>query len=200
MLKNKDDRLKKLKLINDKVVNLKKSPLYQYRLENNYQSVVGGGSVLAEIMFVGEAPGKTEAKTSQPFCGSAGKVLDRLINSVKLSRDKVYVTNLIKDRPPLNRDPNLEEIKLYAPFLDQQIEIIQPKVIIALGRFSMAYLMSKFGVKEKDEPISKLHGKMFRVKASYGMIKLVILYHPAVAVYNPHKFKLLESDFKNSLK
>lgn len=195
-----DDRNKKLDKIKKDVLGLTNNPLYLYRQENNYLPVIGEGSVLAEIMFVGEAPGKTEAKTGRPFCGSAGKVLDRLVASAKMKRSDVYITNLIKDRPPLNRDPKPEEILLYGPFLDKQIEIIQPKIIATLGRYSMAYLMNKFGVAEKDEPISVLHGKVFKVKTLYGMVKLAILYHPAVAVYNPHKFELLEKDFKNCLK
>jgi len=200
MIKNKFSKSDKLKEINDEIVNFKKSPLYKFRVENKYLPVIGEGSVSAKIMFVGEAPGKTEAKTGRPFCGSAGKVLDRLVVSVKMKRPDVYITNLIKDRPPLNRDPKPKEILLYGSFLDRQIEIIQPKIIVTLGRYSMAYLMKKFELEEKDEPISNLHGKIFKIKTSYGMIKLAILYHPAVAVYNPHKFRILEKDFKNCLK
>ncbi|MCX6712914.1 MAG: uracil-DNA glycosylase [Candidatus Vogelbacteria bacterium] len=193
------ERYDALKQIKDEVLTLKASPLFKYRNENKYYPVVGEGDHFAKIMFVGEAPGQTEAKTARPFCGTAGKVLDRLIESAGLKREQVYITNLVKDRPPGNRDPKPEEILLYSKFLDRQIEIIQPKVIATLGRFSMAYLMDKFGVSEKDEPISKLHGKAFKVKAEYGPLKLVILYHPAVAVYNPNLFGVLEKDFKKAL-
>jgi DNA polymerase len=162
--------------------------------------VIGEGSVMAKIMFVGEAPGRTEAKNGRPFCGAAGKVLDRLLASIKMNRAGVYITNLVNDRPPKNRDPKPEEIALYSRFLDQQIEIVQPKVIVTLGRFSMFYLMNKFGVKEKDDPISKLHGKFFKIKTSYGTVRLIISYHPAVAVYNPRKFIVLEEDLGKALK
>jgi len=195
-----NERKEALKKIKDEVLNLKASPLFNYRNENKYYPVIGEGDHSAKIMFVGEAPGKTEALTARPFCGTAGKVLDRLIESAGMKRPEVYITNLVKDRPPENRDPKPEEILLYSKFLDQQIAIIQPEVIATLGRYSMAYLMEKFGVAEKNDPISKLHGKVFKVDAGYGPIKLVILYHPAVAVYNPHQFKTLEEDFKKALK
>ena len=193
------ERNEALKKIKDEVLNLKASPLFKYRNENKYFPVIGEGDHFAKIMFVGEAPGQTEAKTARPFCGTAGKVLDRLIESAGMKREQVYITNLVKDRPPQNRDPKSEEILLYSSFLDRQIEIIQPKVIATLGRYSMAYLMDRFGVAEKNDPISKLHGKVFNVDAGYGPIKLAILYHPAVAVYNPHQFKTLEEDFKRVL-
>lgn len=189
-----------LQRISEEVFRLESSPLYEYRQENKYLPVIGEGSVKAKIMFVGEAPGKTEAKTGRPFCGSAGKVLDRLIGSAGMTREDVYITNLVKDRPPKNRDPKPDEILLYGKFLDRQIDALRPKIIVTLGRYSMAYLMEKFGMEEKNDPISKLHGQVFKVKASYGPVWLAILYHPAVAVYNPHKFKILEQDFRGVLK
>lgn len=200
MIKNEVARTEALRHIKDEVLSLTVSPLFKYRNENKYYPVIGEGNHFASIMFVGEAPGQTEAKTARPFCGTAGKVLDRLIESAGMKRPDVYITNLVKDRPPGNRDPKPEEILLYSKFLDQQIEIIQPTVIATLGRYSMAYLMDKFGVAEKNDPISKLHGRVFSVKASYGEIKLAILYHPAVAVYSPPMFKTLEDDFKGALK
>jgi len=195
-----DEKTEALRKIKDEVLSLKASPLFLYRQENKYFPVIGEGNHSAEIMFVGEAPGKTEAQTARPFCGTAGKVLDRLLQSAGLKREDVYITNLVKDRPPENRDPTPEEILLYSSFLDRQIEIIQPKILATLGRYSMAYLMDKYRVPEKNEPISKLHGRVFSVEAPYGPLKLVILYHPAVAVYNSHLFPVLEEDFKRALK
>lgn len=195
-----DEKTEALRKIKDEVLLLKASPLFLYRQENNYFPVIGEGNHSAKIMFVGEAPGKTEAKTAKPFCGTAGKVLDRLLQSAGLKREDVYITNLVKDRPPENRDPTPEEILLYSSFLDRQIDIIQPEILATLGRYSMAYLMDKYQVTEKNEPISKLHGRVFSVQASYGPLKLVILYHPAVAVYNSHLFPVLEEDFKRALK
>ena len=108
-----------LKKIKDEVVALVASPLYAYRVDNDYLPVIGEGSHSAKIMFVGEAPGKNEAKTGRPFCGRAGKVLDNLLASVGIDRQDVYVTNIVKDRPQGNRDPLPEEIEIYAPFLDR---------------------------------------------------------------------------------
>ncbi len=189
----KTDLLKKIK---EEVLNLKESPLYSYRTENKYFPVIGEGSHDAKIMFVGEAPGRNEAKTGRPFCGTAGKVLDELLEHVNINRTDVYITNIVKDRPQQNRDPLPEEIKIYGPFLDRQIEILQPKIICALGRYSMGYIMQKFGLGNKVEVISKMHGKSFDADASYGSIKIVCLYHPCVAVYNPTRKDELKKDFE----
>jgi len=112
-------------------------------------------------------------------------------------REDVYITNIVKDRPPDNRDPSPEEIRAYAPFLDRQIDIIQPKVIATLGRHSMAYIMEKFGLIHELKSISQIHGKVFDIKTSYGEVKVIPLYHPAVALYqNSLKSQMFE-DFKN---
>lgn len=182
--------------IKDEVLNLKKSPLYSYRIENKYFPVIGEGSLDAKIMFVGEAPGKNEAKTGKPFCGTAGKVLDELFQHMSMKREDVYITNIVNDRPQENRDPTKEEIEIYGPFLDRQIEIIKPKVIVALGRYSMGYIMQKFGLSDKIEAISKMHGKAYEAETSYGQIKIVCLYHPCVAVYNPNRKDELKKDFE----
>lgn len=175
---------------------LKKSPLYKYRVENNYLPVVGEGSLSAEIMFIGEAPGRNEAKTGVPFCGSAGKILDELLEAINLGRENVYITNIVKDRPPKNRDPLPEEIKIYGPFLDRQIELIKPKIIATLGRYSMKYVLEKFQLDSEVRPISEMHGKFVEAKASYGKIKIAILYHPCVAIYNRKKMPELKKDMK----
>lgn len=185
-----------LKRMNDEVLNLKKSSLYKYRTENKYFPVIGEGSHDAKIMFVGEAPGRNEAKTGRPFCGTAGKVLDELFHHIGMKRENVYITNIVKDRPQENRDPTSDEIEIYGPYLDRQIEILKPNVIVALGRYSMGYIMQKFGLSDKMEAISKMHGRAFDTKTSYGPIKVVCLYHPCVAVYNPHRKDELKKDFE----
>jgi len=190
-----EEKTLQMKKIKDEVLALIASPLFSYRTENKYFPVIGEGSHEATIMFVGEAPGRNEAKTGRPFCGTAGKVLDQLLANVGIKRENVYITNIVKDRPQENRDPTPKEIEIYGPFLDRQIEIIQPKVICALGRYSMGYIMEKFGLKDKIEAISKMHGKAYDSKASYGPIKVVCLYHPCVAVYNPTKLPELKKDF-----
>ncbi|MCL5433219.1 MAG: uracil-DNA glycosylase [Patescibacteria group bacterium] len=185
-----------LKAIKDKIWNLKESPLYDYRKKNNYLPVIGEGNHDAKIIFIGEAPGENEAKTGRPFCGAAGKVLDNLLISEGIKREEVYITNIVKDRPPGNRDPLPEEIDLYSPFLLEQIEIIKPKIIATLGRFSMSFIMNKFDVQGKNDTISKNHEKVFKTKTSFGEIKIIPLYHPAVALYNNSSKKNLEEDFK----
>jgi len=192
-MSSKTDLLKQIK---DEVLNLKKSPLYSYRTENKYFPVIGEGSHDAKIMFVGEAPGRNEAKTGRPFCGTAGKVLDELLVHVGIKRADVYITNIVKDRPQENRDPTQEEIDIYGPFLDRQVDILKPKVVCALGRYAMGYIMQKFGLGDKMEAISKMHGKAFDAKTSYGPIKVVCLYHPCVAVYNPNRKDELKKDFE----
>jgi DNA polymerase len=189
-------KLDEMKKIRDEVLALKESPLYAYRTENRYFPVIGEGSHDAHIMFVGEAPGKTEAMTGKPFCGASGKFLTEMVESIGLTRDKVYVTNVVKDRPPENRDPTPAEIEMYSPFLDRQIEIIQPRVIATLGRYSMNYLMKHFDLDLELGPISKIHGKAFEAKASYGPLTIVTLYHPAAALYNGGMRETLKSDFQ----
>jgi len=169
--------------------------LYAYRTENKYFPVIGEGSHDSKIMFVGEAPGRNEAKTGRPFCGAAGKILDELLASVGIPRDEVYITNIVKDRPPENRDPLPREIEIYGPFLDRQINIIQPEIIATLGRYSMGYIMKKFDKEFDLEPISVAHGKAYDAKAEYGPIKIVALYHPAAAIYNQHLIETLKKDF-----
>ena len=190
---NRTDLLRKIK---DEVLDLKESPLYEERIKNKVFPVIGEGSHHAKIMFIGEAPGKNEAATGRPFCGASGKVLDELLLSADIKREDVYITNIVKDRPPLNRDPLPEEISIYAPFLDRQIDIIKPEVIATLGRFSMDYIIKKFNLESKLKSISQIHGKVFDATVSYGRIKLVPLYHPAVAVYNSNTKETLKSDFQ----
>ena len=193
---SKEERKEKMKAIRDEVVALKESPLYKFRVENKNLPVIGEGSHFAKIMFVGEAPGRNEAKTGRPFCGAAGKILDWLLEGAGIKREEVYVTNIVKDRPPQNRDPLPEEIEIYGPFLDRQIEIIQPQVIATLGRYAMGYIMQRFNLSLELEPISKAHAKIYEATASYGKIKIIPLYHPAVAVYNSHTKDILAKDFE----
>ncbi len=189
-----------LKKIRDELINLKESPLYEGRIKNKVFPVIGEGNHDAEIMFIGEAPGRNEAATGRPFCGAAGQVLTELLESIGLNRKDVYITNIVKDRPPDNRDPLPEEIKIYRPFLDRQIEIIKPKIIVTLGRYSMAYILEKFGLENepfvsaqgKLKSISQIHGKVFDKDG----VKIIPLYHPAVALYQNNLKKTLFKDFE----
>jgi len=167
-------------------------PLYR----QGTHPVFGEGSLNAKIMFIGEAPGYYESISGHPFCGAAGKVLDELLDSVGIKRAEVYITNLVKLRPPENRDPKMEEIKSFAPYLDKQIKIINPKVICTLGNYSTAFIFEKYGLKDRLQGISKIHGKVFEVENLFDSLKIIPLYHPAVATYNPNMKKILKEDFK----
>jgi DNA polymerase len=195
----KDSELKK---IAEEIRNLGNFALANERRINKVLPVFGDGSSNAQIMFIGEAPGKNESEKGKPFCGRSGKVLDSLLESAGISRSDVYITNIVKDRPPGNRDPLPEEIALYVPFLEKEIEIIKPKVIATLGRISMAYILDRYNVSEEKKQISTLHGKIFKANASYGEIVIMPLYHPAVAVYNAKMYPVLQADvlaLKNSV-
>ena len=149
-------------------------------------AVPGEGSRSADVVFVGEGPGFHEDQQGRPFVGPAGRLLDELLASVGLDRKDVYITNMIKCRPPNNRDPLPGEIEACKPFLDEQIEMIAPKVIVALGRYSF----SKFF---PDEPIGKARGKPRRWN---GLI-VYPMYHPAAALRNGSLRSALERDFQN---
>ncbi len=193
MMKDLETDLRKIK---DEVINCKKCSLYQDRIEGGFYPVIGEGNHQAKIMFVGEAPGLQEAKSGRPFCGASGRILDELLNSVSIKREDVYITNILKDRPPKNRDPQKEEIEACVPYLDRQIELIKPIVICSLGRYAMEFLMGKFGLEDVIEPISKIHGKVFEVEIVSQSIKIIPLYHPAVATYNPNMKEVLQKDFQ----
>ena len=191
-----DERTELLRQIRDEIVGLSSSPLYQERVNTGAYAVIGEGNHHANIMFIGEAPGRNEAETGRPFCGVAGKILDELLASAGIKRKDVYVTNILKDRPPMNRDPLPKEIEIYGPFLDRQIKIIQPGVIVTLGRFAMAYIMNKFKLGWLLKPISQIHGKIFNAKTPYGDVRIIPLYHPAVAVYKEDMKAMLMQDFQ----
>jgi uracil-DNA glycosylase len=186
------NRQEKLDELNNKIKNCKKGPLCKTRTN----AVPGEGSVNSEIMFVGEAPGFNEDKTGKPFVGRAGKIFDGLLNSINLKRDEIYITNILKCRPPKNRNPSDNEIKSCASYLDQQIEIIQPRIICCLGNFSTKFILQKYGLKDKIQGISKIHGKVFNVSNLTGVINIIPLYHPAVATYNSNMLEILKKDFE----
>jgi DNA polymerase len=147
-------------------------------------------------MFIGEAPGEKEAKTGRPFVGASGRFLNELLQSIDMKREDVYITNIVKDRPPNNRNPSVKEIRLYQPFLLRQIDIIRPEVIVPLGRFSMEFILNQFDAPEKGQKISELHGKQLKGTAPYGEITIVPLYHPAVALYSVDSKQTLVNDFQ----
>lgn len=150
--------------------------------------VMGDGNVNADIVFIGEAPGKNEDEQGIPFIGAAGKFLNEMLGGAGMQRSDVYITNIVKYRPPNNRDPLPEEKKAFWPYLLKQLQIIKPKVVITLGRHSMEYFLP--GLR-----ISAIHGQPKRIQ--FGDEKLVIipLYHPAAALYNGSMRQTLIDDF-----
>lgn len=147
--------------------------------------VFGEGNIDCDVMFIGEAPGMNEDRLKRPFVGRGGQLLDRMNASIGWKRENVYITNIVKRRPPENRDPLPEEIEAYKPYLTRQIEIINPKIIVTLGRFSMNYFLS-------DAKITRDHGRTFNVD---GRI-IYPVFHPAAALRNPEMMKLLGEDFQ----
>ena len=156
--------------------------------ESAHSLVMGDGSLDADIVFIGEAPGKKEDLTGLPFVGASGKFLDTMLASIHLQRKDVYITNIVKYRPPNNRDPSVAEKAAFWPYLLRQIEIIQPKVIITLGRHSMANFLP--GVK-----IGDIHGQLRHVHIDELDLAVVPLFHPAAALYNGGLRQTLTDDF-----
>jgi DNA polymerase len=153
------------------------------------QVVFGVGNPEADLLFVGEAPGFHEDKQGFPFVGQAGKLLDRLLAGIGLSRPDVYVANVLKCRPPGNRDPVPDEIESCEPHLFRQIELIEPKVIATLGNFATKLLSGK------QTGITRVHGQEQRTTIGGRDVLLYPLYHPAAALYTPAMLNVLEQDF-----
>ena len=150
--------------------------------------VLGDGNSNADIVFIGEAPGKNEDQQGLPFVGAAGKFLNEMLASIGLERSDVYITNIVKYRPPNNRDPLPEEKKAFWPYLVQQIEVIEPKVIVTLGRHSMEYFLP-------GQKIGQVHGEPERISFGKGKVVILPLYHPAAALYNGGMRATLLEDF-----
>jgi uracil-DNA glycosylase family 4 len=147
-------------------------------------AVPGEGPANAEIMFIGEGPGFYENEQGRPFVGAAGKFLDELLSKIGMQRSDVFITNIVKCRPPGNRDPEAEEIQACNDYLERQIQAINPKVIVTLGRFSMAHFMP-------NAKISDVHGQTMNIKGRL----IVAMYHPAAALHQRSLQPVVEQDF-----
>jgi DNA polymerase len=147
--------------------------------------VFGEGNIDCTVLFIGEAPGQKEDEMGRPFVGRGGLLLNKLIESIGWKREEVYITNIVKRRPPENRDPLPEEIEAYKPYLLRQIKIINPKIIATLGRFSMNYFLP-------DAKITRDRGKVFKV----GGYFIVPLLHPAAALRSTDMMEMLEKSFR----
>jgi len=155
----------------------------------NEPTVPGDGNPDSEIMFIGEAPGYYESVQRKPFVGRSGQLFTNTSAKVGFPRPDVYITNIVKVRPPENRDPFPAEILAYRPYLDQEIEIIKPLLIITLGRYSMAKFLP-------EVKISQVHGRLHRVKWHDHWQYILPMYHPAAALRNPHTKVAFEEDFQ----
>lgn len=161
--------------------------------EQAIQLVLGGGNPDADIVFIGEAPGKKEDEQGLPFVGASGRFLNEMLGAAGLARSDVYITNIVKYRPPNNRDPTRDEKNAFWPYLLRQLEIIQPKVIITLGRHSMENFIP-------EAKISTQHGQAQKVTLHDSEYLVIPLYHPAAALYNGSKRSVLIDDFLSAKK
>jgi DNA polymerase len=179
------DKGKALSEIKRKVTSCRRCPLHKNK--KNY--VFGSGNPYAPLLFVGEAPGRDEDEKGKPFVGKAGQLLTELMQGAGIRREMdAYIANVLKCRPPGNRDPLPEEIKACSPYLEEQIKIIKPRLICALGRFAAGFLLDI-----KNPLISRLRGRLHRSKYD---IPLVVTYHPAAILRNPNQIEETKKDFE----
>jgi len=156
--------------------------------------VNGEGDLDSRVVFVGEAPGRREDESGRPFVGSAGKLLNKLLVGAGLSRESVFISNVVRCRPPGNRKPKTSEVEACSGHLDRLLGIIEPRVVAPMGNSAVEHIFEKYGLG--DSVIGDVHGKLLRVKARWGEIVVYPLYHPAAAIYNRKLLGELEGDMK----
>ncbi|MEM0174227.1 MAG: type-4 uracil-DNA glycosylase [Sulfolobaceae archaeon] len=183
--------MNEIEALRNEVISCKKCNLWRTRKN----AVPGYGDPNATIMFIGEAPGATEDEEGKPFVGNAGKLLTKMIQEVLgLTRDQVYITNLVKCRPPGNRDPTDEEIIACKDYLEREISLVRPKLIVTLGNHSTSYIFKKANLPYSS--ITRVRGKSYSVEILGIKITVFPTYHPAAALYNPKLQLELYNDFK----
>jgi DNA polymerase len=187
------DKVAALEEIKNKILSNLKCPLKDAATN----LVFGKGNPNAPILFIGEAPGEKEDLEGKPFVGKAGKELDKLLHKIGLTLEDCYVANILKYRPPKNRDPNPEEIKAHTPYLIEQIKIINPKIIATLGNYSTKFVLAGFKTENMNEiqGVGSLHGKPKRIKGKNVEFLVVPIYHPAAMLYRPQLRIDTEKDF-----
>jgi len=186
-----EDVEKELEKISLEIKNCNKCPLYKSRKN----AVPGEGNWRNKIMFIGEAPGFNEDEQGRPFVGRAGKLLEEFLTSIGKKREEVFITNVVKCRPPNNRQPEEEEIKICTSlYLDKQIELIKPKLMVCLGNVSASYIFKKFGLK--FESMNKVHGKIFSVSNLFIQTKVIATYHPAAILRNQNLVPIAKADWE----
>ncbi|SNQ61815.1 type-4 uracil-DNA glycosylase [Candidatus Methanoperedens nitratireducens] len=156
--------------------------------------VPGEGNLDASLMLIGEAPGNQEDIKGRPFVGSAGKLLNTLISVTGLKREDVYICNIVKHRPPENREPRADEIKACTSYLDRQIHIIKPNIIATLGKHSTKYILSKVGVEVNG--LAQVRGRIYTERLLDIPVRIIPTYHPAAVLYNPSFRQRLKEDFQ----
>jgi len=181
--------LEDLDAIAEEIRNCRKCPLHK----NRKNAVPGEGNKSAEIMLIGEAPGRNEDEQGRPFVGAAGMFLNELLSIAGLSREEVFITNVVKCRPPGNRDPAQEEIEACSPYLNRQIAAIRPKTIITLGRHSTSYIFRLAGREFRS--IMAVRGEFVRASILGLDVRVMPTLHPAASLYNPAMRKFLIEDF-----
>ncbi len=175
----------------NEIKNCKKCELY--KIKTNY--VPGTGNPSAKIVFVGEAPGRDEDLQGEPFVGAAGKLLNEMLSKIGLSRKDVYICNVVKCRPPNNREPSEEEISACGDYLKRQLNAIKPNLIVCLGRVAARFVFEDFGLEFTS--ISKVKGKVFEVERWGKKVKIYPIYHPAAILYRQQLREDYEKMFKN---
>lgn len=178
----------RLEEIAEEVRKCVKCPLHLSRR----RAVPGEGNERARVMLIGEAPGRSEDEVGRPFVGAAGRLLDELLASVGISRQEVFITNVVKCRPPNNRDPEPKEVEACLPYLVEQVSTVDPEIVVALGRHSAGVLLGRIG----GVSIMKVRGKLREVNVFGKVRKVMPTLHPAAVLYNPKLRSLVEEDFE----
>jgi len=185
----REEKEQKIGQLREKIASCRRCALHATRTN----TVPGEGDVDAKLMFIGEAPGRNEDLQGKPFVGRAGEVFDKLLESIGLTREDIYLCNVLKCRPPENRNPLPDEIKACSGSLDLQIKTIRPRVLCPMGNFAVQYLFERFGIPPAK--ISAVKGTIIKAVGQQGDIQIVPLFHPAVATYSPSKIDMLLEDF-----
>jgi len=186
-----EDVKEKMEELSLKIKSCNKCPLY----ENRKNAVPGEGEWKNRIMLIGEAPGFNEDEQGRPFVGRAGRLLEKFLSYINMKREDVFITNVVKCRPPNNRQPEEEEIKICTSlYLDKQIDLIKPKLIICLGNISASYIFRKFGIR--FESMNRQHGRVFSISNLSLQTKIIATYHPAAILRNQNLMSIAKADWE----
>jgi len=189
-----ESKVGELRRISEEVEACSKCPLHLTRR----RAVPGEGNPNAEVMLIGEAPGEVEDETGRPFVGAAGKLLNSLLQDIGVDRSSLYITNVVKCRPPNNRDPTDEEINACKPYLIRQIAVVRPRRIVTLGRHSTRVILGLGGLRVSE--ISRVRGRVFKVAIAGVEVEVYPTYHPAAALYNPSLRGVLKEDLAKAIR